>query len=54
MTVRLAYAAIKSKIVDLTGCFAQYYRLNGIRCNALAPSGIRHGQVLVFDEGWSL
>jgi len=44
MTVPAAYAAIKAGIIQLTRYFAQYYRRNGIRCNALAPGGIRDNQ----------
>jgi len=44
MTVPAEYAAIKAGIIQLTRYFAQYYRRNGIRCNALAPGGIRDNQ----------
>jgi NAD(P)-dependent dehydrogenase (short-subunit alcohol dehydrogenase family) len=44
MTMPVEYAAIKAGIIQLTRYFAQYYRRDGIRCNALAPGGIRNGQ----------
>jgi NAD(P)-dependent dehydrogenase (short-subunit alcohol dehydrogenase family) len=44
MTMPVEYAAIKAGVVHLTRYFAQYYRNDGIRCNALAPGGIRESQ----------
>jgi len=48
MTMPVEYAAIKAGVVNLTRYFAQYYRRDGIRCNALAPGGVRDGQSEVF------
>lgn len=48
MTMPVEYAAIKAGVVNLTRYFARYYRSDGIRCNAVAPGGIRDGQSEVF------
>jgi NAD(P)-dependent dehydrogenase (short-subunit alcohol dehydrogenase family) len=40
MTVPVEYAAIKSAVVHLTRYFAQYFKADGVRCNALSPGGI--------------
>ena len=48
MTSAVEYAAIKAGIVNLTRYFAQYYRRDGVRCNAIAPGGIRDGQSEIF------
>jgi NAD(P)-dependent dehydrogenase (short-subunit alcohol dehydrogenase family) len=48
MTMPVEYAAIKAGVVNLTRYFAQYYRRDGVRCNAVAPGGIRDGQSEVF------
>jgi NAD(P)-dependent dehydrogenase (short-subunit alcohol dehydrogenase family) len=48
MTMPVEYAAIKAGVVNLTRYFAQYYRRDGLRCNAVAPGGIRDGQPEVF------
>jgi NAD(P)-dependent dehydrogenase (short-subunit alcohol dehydrogenase family) len=44
MTMPVEYAAIKAGVIQLTRYFAQYYRHDGVRCNALAPGGIRDNQ----------
>lgn len=44
MTMPVEYAAIKSAVIHLTRYFAAYYKSAGVRCNALAPGGIRDGQ----------
>ena len=44
MTMPVEYAAIKAGIINLTRYFAQYYLRDGVRCNALAPGGIRENQ----------
>lgn len=44
LTVPVEYAAIKAGVIHLTRYFAQYFRKDGIRCNALAPGGIREDQ----------
>jgi NAD(P)-dependent dehydrogenase (short-subunit alcohol dehydrogenase family) len=48
MTMPVEYAAIKAGVVNLTRYFAQYYLRDGIRCNAVAPGGIRDGQPEIF------
>ena len=48
MTLPVEYAAIKAGVVNLTRYFAQYYRRDGVRCNAVAPGGIRDGQSEMF------
>ena len=40
MTSPVEYAAIKSAIIQLTRYFAQYFKSDGVRCNALSPGGI--------------
>lgn len=40
MTTPVEYAAIKSAVIQLTRYFAQYFKQDGVRCNALSPSGI--------------
>jgi NAD(P)-dependent dehydrogenase (short-subunit alcohol dehydrogenase family) len=44
MTSPVEYAAIKAGVIHLTRYFAQYFKKDGIRCNALAPGGIEDGQ----------
>lgn len=48
MTVPVEYAAIKAGVINLTRYFAQYFRKDGIRCNVLAPGGIRKNQPETF------
>lgn len=48
MTMPVEYAAIKSGVVQLTRYFAQYFKSDGVRCNALSPGGIVDGQPEVF------
>ena len=40
MTTPVEYAAIKSAVIQLTRYFAKYFKSDGVRCNALSPSGI--------------
>ena len=44
MTSPVEYAAIKAGVIHLTRYFAQYYKTQGVRCNALAPGGIADAQ----------
>lgn len=44
MTMPVEYAAIKAGVNHLTRYFAQYYKRDGVRCNALAPGGVRDKQ----------
>jgi len=44
MTMPVEYAAIKSGVVHLTRYFAQYYKKDNIRVNAVSPGGIEDGQ----------
>jgi NAD(P)-dependent dehydrogenase (short-subunit alcohol dehydrogenase family) len=48
MTMPVEYAAIKSSIIQLTRYFAQYYKADGVRCNALSPGGILNQQTETF------
>lgn len=48
MTMPVEYAAIKSGIIQLTRYFAQYFKTDGVRCNALSPGGIADGQAEEF------
>ncbi len=50
MTMPVEYAAIKAGVIQLTRYFAQYYRRDGVRCNALAPGGIRDSQPEAFTS----
>lgn len=53
MTVAVEYAAIKSAIIQLTCYFAQYFKTDNIRCNALSPGGILDQQPTAFLERYS-
>jgi NAD(P)-dependent dehydrogenase (short-subunit alcohol dehydrogenase family) len=44
MTMPVEYAAIKAAVVHLTRYFAQYFKKDGIRVNAVSPGGIRAAQ----------
>ena len=44
MTTPVEYAAIKSSINNLTRYFANYFKGDGVRCNALSPGGIFDNQ----------
>lgn len=50
MTMAVEYAAIKSGVIHLTRYFAQYFKDDRIRCNAIAPGGIRDRQPQAFLE----
>lgn len=52
MTMPVEYAAIKSGVISLTRYFAQYYKKQGIRCNAIAPGGIRDAQSASFQAAY--
>ena len=44
MTMPVEYAAIKAGIIHITRYFAQYYKKQGIRVNAVSPGGIMDQQ----------
>lgn len=48
MTMPVEYAAIKSAIIQITRYFAQYFKTDGVRCNALSPGGILDQQPEAF------
>lgn len=48
MTMPVEYAAIKSAIIQITRYFAQYFKADGVRCNALSPGGILDQQPEAF------
>lgn len=48
MTMPVEYAAIKSAVIQLTRYFAQYFKSDGVRCNALSPGGILDQQPEAF------
>jgi NAD(P)-dependent dehydrogenase (short-subunit alcohol dehydrogenase family) len=48
MTMPIEYAAIKSAVIHITRYFAQYFKSDGIRCNALSPGGILDQQPEAF------
>jgi len=52
MTMPVEYAAIKSSIIHLTRYFAQYFKSEGIRCNALSPGGVLDEQPKAFLENY--
>lgn len=53
MTMPVEYAAIKSAIIQLTRYFAQYYKIDGVRVNALSPGGILDHQPEAFLERYN-
>lgn len=44
MTMPVEYASIKSGVLHLTRYFAQYYKKDGVRVNAVSPGGVEDGQ----------
>lgn len=48
MTMPVEYAAIKSAVIQLTRYFAQYFKADGVRVNALSPGGILDRQPQAF------
>lgn len=44
MTMPVEYAAAKSGLLHITRYFAQYFKKDGIRVNAISPGGILEGQ----------
>lgn len=53
MTMPVEYAAIKSGVIHLTKYFAQYFKVHGIRVNALSPGGIFDRQPDSFVERYN-
>lgn len=53
MTMPVEYAAAKAGIVNLTRYFAEYYKPYGVRCNALAPGGLRAQQPQAFVDRYA-
>jgi len=53
MTMPVEYAAIKSAIIQITRYFAQYFKTNGVRCNALSPGGIFDQQPEAFFKKYN-
>src|SRR5262249_13720996 len=45
------YAASKAAVISLTRSVASYLAPHGVRCNALAPSGVDTEMLEVFNEG---
>jgi NAD(P)-dependent dehydrogenase (short-subunit alcohol dehydrogenase family) len=52
MTMPVEYAATKAGVIGLTRYFAQYYLPYGVRCNALAPGGVRDAQPISFMNAY--
>jgi len=52
MTVPIEYVAAKAGIVQITRYMARYYRKDGVRCNVVAPGGVRDGQPAEFLEAY--
>lgn len=53
MTMPVEYAAIKSAVVQLTMYFASFFLTHGVRCNVIAPGGIRASQPPSFVSKYS-
>jgi NAD(P)-dependent dehydrogenase (short-subunit alcohol dehydrogenase family) len=53
MTMPVEYAAIKAAVVHLTRYFAQYYKKQGVRVNAISPGGIEDSQPQAFLEAYA-
>lgn len=53
MTMPVEYAAIKSAIIQLTRYFAQYFKSDGVRVNALSPGGILDRQPQSFLDRYN-
>lgn len=53
MTMPVEYAAIKAAIIQMTIYFAQYFKMDGIRCNAISPGGIFDHQPKIFIEKYN-
>jgi NAD(P)-dependent dehydrogenase (short-subunit alcohol dehydrogenase family) len=52
MTMPVEYAVIKSGLIHLTKYFAQYFKGQQIRVNALSPGGILDQQATVFTHAY--
>ncbi|NQY81923.1 MAG: SDR family oxidoreductase [Alphaproteobacteria bacterium] len=52
MTMPVEYSAIKAGILSLTRYFAQYYKKDHVRVNALSPGGIADGQPQSFQDAY--
>lgn len=52
MTMPVEYAAIKAGILHMTKYFAQYYKKNGIRVNAVSPGGLKDQQPESFLQAY--
>lgn len=50
MTVAIEYVAAKAGIVHMTRYMARYYLKDGVRCNVIAPGGVRDHQPTQFLE----
>ncbi len=53
MIMPVEYAAIKSAIIQITRYFAQYFKADGVRCNALSPGGILDQQPEAFLQKYN-
>ena len=53
MTMPVEYAAIKAAVIQLTRYFAQYFKRDGVRVNAISPGGIRDGQSETFLSAYA-
>lgn len=52
MTMPVEYAAIKSAVLHLTRYFAQYFKGDNVRVNAISPGGILDAQPEAFLDGY--
>ncbi len=53
MTMPVEYAAAKSGLLHITRYFAQYFKKDGVRVNAISPGGILEGQPDEFLERYN-
>lgn len=53
MTMPVEYAAIKSAVIQFTRYFAQYFKSDGVRVNALSPGGILDRQPQSFLDRYN-
>lgn len=53
MTMPVEYAAIKAAVLHLTRYFAQYYKKQGVRVNAISPGGIADRQPQAFLDAYA-
>jgi len=53
MTMAVEYSAIKSAVIHITRCLAQYFKADRVRCNSISPGGIFDHQPDAFVEKYN-